>query len=231
MMERYFMIPNVEDRTPYPLGTIMRLIKTRFGNIDEALREYEHIFQHAPGVVELMREEWDKIEEVTYEECFRQKTAEAKRTWFFFYGPVRMFHQLPDDSKTLIDTFVNQKAADRYNNGDTKGHTYELWDLDARTLKIPNKTKISVIRMWCPSTHKEYIIVIDPKTDAYLEGSAREVVPTMVLSPVPIKHITRIRRQGEVILFSHNCEDDTLIGKHRYEVPAQLYWDLMEIQT
>lgn len=210
----------------YSFDEWLRLTKTRFPNLEEALRENSGLPESNRQFIE---EIWEDIEPLNWLECFSIEDTDKRRVYFEHLGPVTMFHQT--EKKKLLDTFVFEKGA-RHLNQDIKGHTYELWEIDGRALKLPRVTTLHVLRFNCPSTLNEYIMFVDRSRilNAKVSFNAKEAVAWTCRSPIAVKDIAKIHRQGEVYTFV--AKDLNVKPLQRpIHLTAKDYWRLIDQQT
>jgi hypothetical protein len=176
----------------------IRLLKTRYSNVDEAIRENGTVDENESELFDFIHEVWDTIEPITWEEAFAQTEVDVRRLFFTYLGPAKLFNAL--EKKKLVDTYIAKDLAEKYNQ-DVQGHTYQLWQIDASQLKLQGVNHVYVVQCWCPSTLKECIIFVDHREDFCLKPNAKEAIAWTCRSPIPVNQIKKILRQGEVYTF------------------------------
>lgn len=220
------------DTTIYSFDEWVRLVKTRFSNIEEAKREYPSYAQYAPEVFQLMEEHWEGLKPVTWDEGFAQPTDLRRRQYFFFIGPVKLFHGI--EKKQKIDEFFFEDGFKNNPTRSKKGHQYELWKVDATSMKIEGANEVYLIRCWCPSTENEYIIFVDQREDFCIrKPNVKEAVAWTCRSPYQPDDVETIHRQGEVYTFV--LKEGKTHAISQLKVPIHLkasqYWSKLGQQT
>lgn len=219
------------DPVAYPFNQWVRIVKTRFSNVEEAKREFSSFAEQDPELFDFVEEIWESIIPYTWEECFKEENDVKRRRLFQAVGPVEMFHQVKDKKK--VDTFVNEVAV--AGGEDPKGHTYHLWKISAKALNIQGLTDLFVIQCWCPSTHSEYIIFVDHTRSYAIKPNAREAVAWTCRTPFRIECVEVIHRQGEVYSFvlkeGYEPNDSNVRLKEPEHLTGDQYWKLIGQQT
>lgn len=176
--------------TIFKFEEFVALKRAQCGSIEELLFVYP-AFEKEPELVEFLKDIWENIKPVEVADAFNQSTDNRRRCYFEHLGVVRLMESL---EKKLVDTYVHSPAI---------GHTYELYAVSTKKMKLNNvPNHFAAVKMTCPSTYKEHWLWVDHRED-YFSGkkpSAREAVAWLKLQYYDTKDIVSISRQGEVFV-------------------------------
>jgi hypothetical protein len=240
----------VNGRDGYHLTPALRLWKTKYQ--DDIRDFFKDVITHDQlqdfGL--FVEECWDTIEPVTVEEALQQDNTEDRRVFFDAIGIEKLFKSL--DPK-LIDRQVIDKNRTRWDDEFNEyTHTfedvYELYELDAKKMfdkdrwGNPPTQHIYAVRCWCTTTNREYWLYVPAEAalgsnwwyrdDLRNEPDAIRAIAWTVRLDVPIGHVERIYRQGDIIVAKVKDEitPDTLSALP-YHLSKENYLQLMYSET
>lgn len=182
MEKMFFMIDNL----CVGFNEFLKIKKARCGSVEELIQDYPYL-KNFPDQIEFFYEVWDDIVPITMEDAFMKTSIDYQRVYFHHLGVVRMMSKL------------NKKLVNTYKHSDKLGHTYELYEISNPELGIE---QAAAVRCWCPSTGNEHWLWVDHRLD-FVTGkkSAKDAIAWTCSSPVDVKDIKKIHRQGEVYIF------------------------------
>jgi hypothetical protein len=239
----------VNGRDGYHLTPALRLWKTKYQ--DDIRDFFKDVITHDQlqdfGL--FVEECWDTIEPVTVEEALKVTNTEERRTYFDCIGIEKLFKSL--DPK-LLDRQVLKKNRTRWDDEFNEyTHTfediYELYEIRGTKLfdkdrwgNVPNS--IFAVRCWCTTTNREYWLYVPAEAalgsnwwyrdDLRNEPDAIRAIAWTVRLDVPIGHVERIYRQGDIIVAKVKDEitPDTLSALP-YHLSKENYLQLMYSET
>lgn len=186
----------------FSFDTLMGLVKARYGNLPEAMREHPAL-QTIPQLLDFMEDIWENVKPAEFVDGLRIEDVNAKRIYFQWIGPARLFNGV--EKKTKVDTFINKrgiKFSEELNSPHPElGNTYHLWLMDAGEMGLQSGVTLAAVQCWCPSTGTEYWLMVDSREPFCQRGkySAKDAMAS--LQPCWIDNPAYAIRQGEVVTF------------------------------
>lgn len=238
----------VNSRDGYDLTTALKLWKTKYENDYRDFKKAVITHESLNDFEEFVSSMWPLIETVTVQDALIQDNTEDRRVYFDAIGIEKLFKSL--DPK-LLDKQTIKKSRTRWDDEFNEythefEDVYELYEIEAS--KMFNKDRwgneprdhIYAVRCWCTTTNREYWLYVprwaalgeqwwnpqDNKPDA-----VRAIAWTVRLD-VPIGHVDRIYRQGDIIVAKIKTEisSDTESALP-YHLSKQDYLQLMYSET
>jgi len=243
----------VNNRSGWDLTTALRLWKTKYQNDYRDFQKEVIVHENLNDFDQFVQECWDKIEPVTVEEALQLENTEERRTYFDAIGIEKLFNTL---EPKLLDRQVLNKKRQRWDDEFNEythefEDVYELYEMDATKMfktdrwGNPPREHIYAVRCWCTTTNREYWLYV-PKEAALgrqwwnVDGEGPEdnkpdairAIAWTVRLDVPIGHVEKVYRQGDIIVAKIKAEitPDTLSALP-YHLSKEDYLQLMYSET
>lgn len=238
----------VNGRDGYDLTTALKLWKTKYENDYRDFKKAVITHESLNDFEEFVSSMWPLIETVTVQDALIQDNTEDRRVYFDAIGIEKLFKSL--DPK-LLDKQTIKKSRTRWDDEFNEythefEDVYELYEIEGAKMftndrwgNEPNN-HIYAVRCWCTTTNREYWLYVprwaalgeqwwspqDNKPDA-----VRAIAWTVRLD-VPIGHVNRIYRQGDIIVAKIKTEisSDTELALP-YHLSKEDYLQLMYSET
>lgn len=246
------MITNVSDLIDFPVNldnirfisfmeddpnkiTFIRLLKSMLDE-DYHAACVRCCIEEGSEAYEFIASIWEKIKPVSVTEIQRStKNADKKALYFRFLRVAEMFKA---EGAEMLDRKViitKNKTWDEGNHEEINDleNVYELWRINAEKLYENMEGYIFSVRCWCPSTGREFFIVVDNTAKFCQKGhyDAAEAIASTALCP--ISNPKALYRQGDVLFFEHS--DDPKNPSYVLDEPVRLtakeYFSLLVSQT
>jgi len=209
----------VNNRSGYDLTTALRLWKTKYQDDYRDFQKDVITHESLKDFDAFVQECWDSVVPVTVEEALQIENTEERRTYFDAIGIEKLFKGL--DPK-LLDKQTIKKKRVRWDD-EFKEYThefediYELYEIEAtkmfKTDRWGNEPRdhIYAVRCWCTTTNREYWLYVprwaalgeswwSSSEDERAKPDAIRAIAWTVRLDVPIGHVDRIYRQGDIIV-------------------------------
>lgn len=238
----------VNGREGYPLTIALRLWKTKY---QEDYRDFQKeviIHESLKDFDVFVQECWAKIKPMTVEEALKLPNTEDRRVYFDAIGVEKLFKEL--DPK-LLDRQVIKKKRVRWNDS-LKEYThefedvYELYEMEGTKLYETNKwgskpDAVFAVRCWCTTTNREYWLYVpkDAAAESWWSSDLKErksdairAIAWTIRLDVPIGHVEKIYRQGDIIVAKiKDGIDKDVTSATTYHLTKESYLELMYSET
>jgi hypothetical protein len=240
----------VNNQDGFDLTTALRLWKTKYQ--DDIRDFFKDVITHDQlqdfGL--FVEECWNRIEPVTVEEALKVENTEGRRTYFDAIGIEKLFKGL--DPK-LLDKQTIKKSRVRWDD-ELNEYThefedvYELYEILASKMFTKDRwgneprDHIYAVRCWCTTTNREYWLYV-PKwaaigeswwsssDDERAKADAIRAIAWTVRLDVPIGHVDRIYRQGDIIVAKMKDSAKATETTSLYHLSKDQYLSLMYSET
>jgi hypothetical protein len=238
----------VNNRSGWDLTTALRLWKTKYQDDYRDFQKEVIVHESLKDFDLFVQECLDGIKPVTVEEALKVVNTEERRTYFDAIGIEKLFKGLEPE---LLDKQVLKKSRTRWDDEFNEythefEDVYELYEIDGEKMFVRENTwsrldPIFAVRCWCTTTNREYWLYVprwaalgdqwwnpqDNKPDA-----VRAIAWTVRLD-VPIGHVDRIYRQGDIIVakIKNDFSGDNNLSALPYHLSKQDYLQLMYSET
>jgi hypothetical protein len=238
----------VNGRDGYDLTTALKLWKTKYENDYRDFKKAVITHESLNDFEEFVSSMWPLIETVTVQDALIQDNTEDRRVYFDAIGIEKLFKSL--DPK-LLDKQTIKKSRTRWDDEFNEythefEDVYELYEIEGA--KMFNKDRwgneprdhIYAVRCWCTTTNREYWLYV-PRWAALYEqwwnpqdnkpDAVRAIAWTVRLD-VPIGHVEKIYRQGDIIVakIKNDFSSDTESALP-YHLSKEDYLQLMYSET
>ena len=209
----------VNNRSGYDLTTALRLWKTKYAGDYRDFEKEVITHESLADFNDFVSDCWNKIIPVTVEEALQLENTEERRTYFDAIGIEKLFKSL---EPKLLDKQSIMKTRTRWDDEYTEYEhvfedVYELYEIDAKKMfktdrwGNPPTQNIYAVRCWCTTTNREYWLYV-PREAALganwwhrnnNEGTEPDAIRAIAWTcrlDVPIGHVERIYRQGDIIV-------------------------------
>ena len=210
----------VNGRDGFSFGTALRLWKTKYQDDYRDFQKAVIIHESLKDFDTFVEELWDSIKEVTVEEALQIPNTEERRVYFDAIGIEKLFKSL---DPTLLDKQTIKKKRTRWDDEFNEythefEDVYELYEIAASKMFTTDRwgneprDHIYAVRCWCTTTNREYWLYV-PRWAALGESwwsssegatkasaDAIRAIAWTVRLDVPIGHVDRIYRQGDIIV-------------------------------
>ena len=238
----------VNGRDGYDLTTALKLWKTKYESDYRDFKKAVITHESLNDFEEFVSSMWPLIETVTVQDALIQDNTEDRRVYFDAIGIEKLFKSL--DPK-LLDKQTIKKSRTRWDDEFNEythefEDVYELYEIDGEKMFVRENTwsrldPIFAVRCWCTTTNREYWLYVprwaalgeqwwspqDNKPDA-----VRAIAWTVRLD-VPIGHVEKIYRQGDIIVakIKNDFSNDNNLSALPYHLSKQDYLQLMYSET
>lgn len=239
----------VNNRSGWDLTTALRLWKTKYADDYRDFQKEVITHESLKDFDLFVQECWDGIEPFTVEDALKVENTEERRTYFDAIGIEKLFKSL---EPKLLDKQVLKKKRQRWDDKfEEYTHefedVYELYQIEGTKLYDLNKwgqvpEPIFAVRCWCTTTNREYWLYVprdaalgttwwSRDTENTKPDAIRAIAWTVRLD-VPIGHVDRIYRQGDIIVAKIKAEIDAkTTSALPYHLSKEHYLQLMYSET
>ena len=210
----------VNGREGFDLSTALKLWKTKYQDDYRDFQKAVITHESLNDFEEFVSSMWPLIETVSIQDALIQENTEDRRVYFDAIGIEKLFKSL--DPKLLDKQTIKKKRTrwdDEFNEYTHEFEdVYELYEIDAKKMFTKDRwgneprDHIYAVRCWCTTTNREYWLYVprwaalgdhwwsnDPKDNEARADAIRAIAWTVRLD-VPIGHVDRIYRQGDIIV-------------------------------
>jgi len=242
----------VNGREGFDLSTALKLWKTKYENDYRDFQKAVITHESLNDFEEFVSSMWPLIETVTIQDALIQENTEDRRVYFDAIGIEKLFKSL--DPK-LLDKQTIKKSRTRWDDEFNEythefEDVYELYEIAASKMFTADRwgneprNHIYAVRCWCTTTNREYWLYV-PRWAALGESwwsssegatkasaDAIRAIAWTVRLDVPIGHVERIYRQGDIIVAKIKTEitEDTMSALP-YHLSKEDYLQLMYSET
>lgn len=200
-----------------PKERAVQIWKLTYKTIQEFVKEVVNGNPALNQILGYVSDNWDDAEEVTFEDCFKEKNIEIRRLLFRGIGMEVMMEKLEPELLSR-ETLTHPNIKWDENNKELKEasdntEVYELYKIDGTKFKskeeldklnkdswdykrINNYESVYAVRCWCCSTGREYWIYV-PERVARNNSAIEAIAWTVRLNFTEPQFIMR---QGDVII-------------------------------
>jgi hypothetical protein len=241
----------VNGREGFDLSTALKLWKTKYADDYRDFQKAVITHESLNDFEEFVSSMWPLIEVVTVQDALIQENTEDRRVYFDAIGIEKLFKSL---DPMLLDKQTIKKKRTRWDD-EFKEYThefedvYELYRIEASKMFTKDRwgneprNHIYAVRCWCTTTNREYWLYV-PRWAALGEqwwsgdehdktrADAIRAIAWTVRLDVPISHVEKIYRQGDIIVAKVKDEitPDTLSALP-YHLSKEDYLQLMYSET
>jgi hypothetical protein len=242
----------VNGREGFDLSTALKLWKTKYQDDYRDFQKAVITHESLNDFEEFVSSMWPLIETVSIQDALIQDNTEDRRVYFDAIGIEKLFKSL--DPK-LLDKQTIKKSRTRWDDEFNEythefEDVYELYEIQATKMFTKDRwgneprDHIYAVRCWCTTTNREYWLYVprwaalgdhwwsnDPKDNQARADAIRAIAWTVRID-VPIGHVDRIYRQGDIIVAKVKDEitPDTLSALP-YHLSKEDYLQLMYSET
>jgi hypothetical protein len=242
----------VNGREGFDLSTALKLWKTKYQDDYRDFKKAVITHESLNDFEEFVSSMWPLIETVTIQDALIQENTEDRRVYFDAIGIEKLFKSL--DPK-LLDKQTIKKSRTRWDDEFNEythefEDVYELYEIPASKMFTKDRwgneprDHIYAVRCWCTTTNREYWLYV-PRWAALGESwwsssegatkasaDAIRAIAWTVRLDVPIGHVDRIYRQGDIIVAKIKTEitEDTMSALP-YHLSKEDYLQLMYSET
>lgn len=241
----------VNGRAGYDLTTALKLWKTKYENDYRDFKKAVITHESLNDFEEFVSSMWPLIETVTVQDALIQDNTEDRRVYFDAIGIEKLFKSL--DPK-LLDKQTIKKSRTRWDDEFNEythefEDVYELYEIEASKMFTKGRwgneprDHIYAVRCWCTTTNREYWLYVpswaalgnqwwSPSNNDDNKADAIRAIAWTVRLDVPIGHVDKIYRQGDIIVakIKEEITPDTLSALP-YHLSKQDYLQLMYSET
>lgn len=240
----------VNNRSGWDLTTALRLWKTKYQDDYRDFQKEVIVHESLKDFDQFVQECWDGIKPVTVEEALQVANTEERRTYFDAIGIEKLFKSL---EPKLLDSQVLKKKRQRWDDEFNEythefEDVYELYQIEGTKLYDADRwgndpRPIYAVRCWCTTTNREYWLYV-PREAAVgqqwwsrdegneAKADAIRAIAWTVRLDVPIGHVDRIYRQGDIIVAKIKAEiDASTTSALPYHLSKEDYLQLMYSET
>lgn len=213
--------------------TMIRLLKSRFDeDWQQAARSIG--IEETEEMWANFEEFWPHVQPVRAVEILKFKDQDQKAVYFSFLNVAEMFGDFGRklDEKKVV---TKNKRWDEGNNEyiEDLENVFELWQVDASKLYENKEGFIYAVRCWCPTTNREFFIVVDNEAKFCKKGNYNALDAIASTASCPISNPKALYRQGDVLFWE--MSDDPNNPSHLLDEPITLtgeqYIKLLVSQT
>ena len=237
----------VNNRSGWDLTTALRLWKTKYQDDYRDFQKEVIVHESLKDFDLFVQECWDGIEPFTVEEALKVVNTEERRTYFDAIGIEKLFKSLEPE---LLDRQVLKKYRTRWDDEFNEythefEDVYELYQIEGTKLYDLDRwgnppQPIYAVRCWCTTTNREYWLYV-PREAALGENwwhrkvnnedtpDAIRAIAWTIRLDVPISHVDRIYRQGDIIVTK--LKDTDVPEVPQYHISKNDYIHLMYSET
>jgi hypothetical protein len=193
----------------------LRVMRHRAESLNGLVKANPHVFE-GNDFEDFLRDSdtgtpiWDTITPYPIEDLFKVDSRDENVSHWMFQtiGPKEIFKYFQKENKVqkLGEEQVTSKGVD----GPYK-ETYSLYTIRSNKIPINNGT-LAVVECKCPSTGNEHYLYCSTEGEHITKQDPLIALASLVFSPVPVKDLKEIYRQGEQYVF---------IVDGKYEVPKE----------
>jgi len=242
----------VNGREGFDLSTALKLWKTKYEDDYRDFKKEVITHESLNDFEEFVSSMWPLIETVSIQDALIQENTEDRRVYFDAIGIEKLFKSL--DPK-LLDKQTIKKSRTRWDDEFNEythefEDVYELYEIAASKMFTVDRwgneprDHIYAVRCWCTTTNREYWLYV-PRWAALGESwwsssegatkasaDAIRAIAWTVRLDVPIGHVERIYRQGDIIVAKIKTEitEDTMSALP-YHLSKEDYLQLMYSET
>lgn len=216
----------INNRGGYSFNEWCKCMKAKYSSLSEFI-----INNKMPNdLIDFLEEIWDQIIPLTFHEAISAE-QNKKPGMFHCLGPAKIFKA---SSPTLVDKQTITKKRYGWDDNNNKfesvyDDTYELYNLDQTKLGfvIPswNVRGLQAVRCFCPSSNKEYWIMVRSNTGEGFTDAIEAIAWTI---QIDVKNPERIYRQGDVIIVK---VPENAVRGGRYPLSKEQYLNLIYSET
>lgn len=242
----------VNGREGFDLSTALKLWKTKYQDDYRDFQKAVITHESLNDFEEFVSSMWPLIETVSIQDALIQENTEDRRVYFDAIGIEKLFKSL--DPKLLDKQTIKKKRTrwdDEFNEYTHEFEdVYELYRIEASKMFTVDRwgneprDHIYAVRCWCTTTNREYWLYVprwaalgeqwwsgdqDDKTRA---DAIRAIAWTVRLD-VPISHVEKIYRQGDIIVtkIKEDFSGDNNLSALPYHLSKEDYLQLMYSET
>jgi len=242
----------VNGREGFDLSTALKLWKTKYESDYRDFQKAVITHESLNDFEEFVSSMWPLIEPVTIQDALIQDNTEDRRVYFDAIGIEKLFKSL--DPKLLDKQTIKKKRTrwdDEFNEYTHEFEdVYELYEIAASKMFTKDRwgneprDHIYAVRCWCTTTNREYWLYV-PRwaalgdhwwagdlNDEKPKADAIRAIAWTVRLDVPIGHVEKIYRQGDIIVakIKEEITPDTLSALP-YHLGKEDYLQLMYSET
>lgn len=214
-----------------PKERAVQIWKLTYKTIQEFVKEVVNGNPALNQILGYVSDNWDDAEEVTFEDCFKEKNIEIRRLLFRGIGMEVMMEKLEPELLSK-ETLTHPNIKWDENNKELKEasdntEVYELYKIDGTKFKskeeldklnkdswdykrINNYESVYAVRCWCCSTGREYWIYV-PERVARNNSAIEAIAWTVRLNFTEPQFIMR---QGDVIIAKNSIDSKQCAPYH-----------------
>ena len=239
----------VNGREGFDLSTALKLWKTKYEDDYRDFKKAVITHESLNDFEEFVSSMWPLIETVSIQDALIQENTEDRRVYFDAIGIQKLFKSL--DPKLLDKQTIKKKRTrwdDEFNEYTHEFEdVYELYEIAASKMFTADRwgneprDHIYAVRCWCTTTNREYWLYVPRwaalgdhwwSNDHESRADAIRAIAWTCRLDVPIGHVERIYRQGDIIVAKVKDEitPDTLSALP-YHLSKEDYLQLMYSET